>query len=183
MNDIVLQEGQLLLEAWHVEFKGMGRLRRKPEEWVECRIVKMYHGTIYGGANGTGKTVEEARLEAVLGMARAICDDVTAFDHDADEIFKAEQYRWWLDKIQECRESLELGEETPGSARKLKKRIKRLENLMAEWQEDHDYWPEEDTPNDRIAARAAQIRTDTAKRRAASARISALAAAARADAS
>lgn len=184
MSDIVLQEGQVLLEAWHVEFTGKNRVRRKPEEWIECRVVKMYHGTIYGGATGVGKTVEEARLEAVLGLARAICDDVTAFDHDADEIFKAEQYRWWLGKIQECRESLEFGEETEGSEKKIKRRIRRLENLMAEWQEDHDYWPEEESADQaRSEARAAQIRRDTERRRAASARISALAAAARADAS
>ena len=90
MSDIVLQEGQKLTEHWHVEFTGKNRIHRPVEEWIECRIVKMYHSTIYGGANGLGKNVDEARLEAVLGLARAICDDVTAFDHDADEIFKAE---------------------------------------------------------------------------------------------
>lgn len=180
----MLQEGQKLTENWTVEFTGKSRIRRPVEEWVECRVVKMYHSTIYGGANGTGKTVEEARLEAVLGLARAITDDVTAFDHDADEIFKAEQYRWWLGKIQDCRESLEFGEDTAKSERKLKRHIKRLENMMAEWQEDHDYWPEEKAEADtRIEARAAQIRADTARRRAASARLAAKARDARPDAS
>jgi hypothetical protein len=177
VSDTVLQEGQVLLEAWHVEFKCVSR-RRPPSEWVECRVVKMYHGTIYGGANGVGKTVDEARLEAVLGLARAICDDFTAFDHDADEIFKAEQHRWWLSKLQECRESLEFGEGTPKSARKLKRRIRQIEQLMGEWQEEHDYWPEaEDADQEaRSKARAAQIRADTSKRRAASARIAEVAA-------
>jgi hypothetical protein len=179
VSDMTLQEGQKLSESWLVEFVGKSRLHRTPEQWVECRVVRMYHGTIYGGANGVGKTVDEARLEAVLGLARAITDDVSAFDHDADEIFKAEQYRWWLGKIQECREALESGEDTPKYARKLKRHIKRIENMMAEWQEDHDYWPEEERntePEARRQARAAQIRADTAKRRAASARLAEIAA-------
>jgi hypothetical protein len=173
VSDITLQEGQRLSESWQVEFTGKSRLHRSPEQWVECRVVRMYHSTIYGGANGVGKTVDEARLEAILGLARAITDDVTAFDHDADEIFKAEQYRWWLSKVEECREALESGEDTPRSERKLRHRIKRIEKLMAEWQEDHDYWPEEESaePEARRQARAAQIRADTAKRRAASTRL------------
>jgi hypothetical protein len=175
MSDITLQEGQMLLEAWHVEFKGVSR-RRPPEEWVECRVVRMYHGTIYGGATGVGKTVEEARLEAVLGLARAITDDVTAFDHDADEIFKGEQYRWWLSRIQEERGILDEDyeeKERPRINKRAERRIKLLEEQMAIWQEEHDYWPEEesDTQEARREARAAQIRTDTAKRRAASARL------------
>ena len=142
MADIVLQEDQKLIEHWTVEFTGRSRLRRKPEEWIECRVVKMYHGTVYGGANGAGKTVEEARLNAVLGLARAICDDGSAFQHDADEIFKYEQYRWWQSKIQDEQECLLEGESSK-ERRKIKRRIKRLENLMAEWQENYDYWPEE----------------------------------------
>lgn len=173
MNNTMLQEGQKLTETWQVEFKGMNRRHRKLSEWVECRVIKMYHGTTYGGANGVGRTVEEARLNAVLGLARAITDDVTAFDHDADEIFKAEQYRWWLSKLQECRESLEFDEETPKSRRKLKRRINRIEQLMGEWQEEHDYWPEaQDTSQEaRSTARAAQIRADIERRRTASARL------------
>jgi hypothetical protein len=140
----------------------------------------MYHSTIYGGANGVGRTVEEARLEAVLGLARAITDDETAFDHDADEIFKAEQYRWWQCHISDVQEMLDAGEVTRKRGRR---RIKLLEQLMAEWQEDHDYWPEEKTEADaRIEVRAAQIREHTRRRRAASAHLSALAAAARANA-
>jgi hypothetical protein len=126
------------------------------------------------------------RSGSSVASSRAICDDVTAFDHDADEIFKGEQYRWWQAKLIEANNELE--EERDDAPRKsqitkLKRRIKRLENLMAEWQEDHDYWPEEEGADNRVEARAAKIRADTAKRRAASARISALAAAARTDAS
>ena len=145
MADIVLQEDQKLIEHWTVEFTGRNRLRRKPEEWIECRVVKMYHGTVYGGANGTGKTVEEARLNAVLGLARAICDDSTAFQHDADEIMKGEQYRWWKGKLHDLHEALEFteGEDDPGD-KKLRRRMKLTEQLMAEWQEEHDYWPEQD---------------------------------------
>jgi hypothetical protein len=173
MSDITLQEGQMLLEAWHVEFKGVSR-RRPPEEWVECRVVRMYHGTIYGGATGVGKTVEEARLEAVLGLARAITDDVTAFDHDADEIFKGEMLHWFANTIKEQQELLDDEEEiTPKALKRGQRRINLLEELLAMWQEDHDYWPEEesDTQEARREARAAKIRSDTAKRRAASARL------------
>src|SRR4051794_13577654 len=138
----------------------------------------MYHGTIYGGANGVGKTVDEARLEAVLATARAICDDSTAFDHDADEIFKAEQYRWWQDKLQEQQEELEEKDNPgPGQRKKAQRRIRLIEQLMGEWQEEHDYWPEEKAEaSDRIEARAAKIRADTARRRAASAALAAVAA-------
>lgn len=178
MSDTRLQEGQVLIEAWHVEFTGKNR-RRPPEEWIECRVVRMYHSTIYGGANGVGKTVDEARLEAVLGLARAICDDSTAFDHDADEIFKAEQYRWWQGKLQEQQDELEEKDNpSPGQRKKVQRRIRRIEQLMGEWQEEHDYWPEaQDADQEaRSQARAAQIRADTHKRRAASARLAEVAA-------
>jgi hypothetical protein len=173
MSDIALQEGQLLLEAWHVEFKGMGRRNRQPEEWVECRVVKMYHGTVYGGATGVGSTVEEARLEAVLGLARAICDDVSAFDHDAEEIFNAEQHRWWLSRIQEETDILDDSEMGPKDKKKAARKLALMEEQLAIWQEEHDYWPEEESANDeaRRKARSAQIRSHTLKRRAASARL------------
>lgn len=132
----------MLLEAWTVEYKGKERRGRKPDQWIECRIVRMYHGTVYGGSNGTGRTVEEARLSAVLGLARAICDDPSAFKHDAEAILMGEQLRWWENKLHELHESLEFGEEVTGSEKKLRRRIKLLEQLQAEWQEDHDYWPE-----------------------------------------
>jgi hypothetical protein len=172
-NDYPLQEGQMLMEAWHVEFKGMSRIRRPAEEWVECRIVKMYHGTVYGGATGVGSTVDEARLEAVLGLARAICDDVTAFDHDADEIFKGEQHRWWLSRIQEETDILDDEEMQPKDYKKARRRIELLEQQLAIWQEEHDYWPEEESADQeaRSKARATKIRSDTIKRRAASARL------------
>jgi hypothetical protein len=143
VSDIVLQEGQKLREEWTVEYVGRSRMHRPADDWVECRIVHMYHSTIYGGANGTGKTVEEARLNGVLGLARAICNDGEAFKHDSYEIFRQQQLGWFEDKLQEYRESLELGEDVIGSEKKLKRRIKLLEQLTAEWQEDHDYWPKE----------------------------------------
>jgi hypothetical protein len=184
-SDIVLQPGQVLLEGWHVEFTGKNRVHRPAEEWIECRIVKMYHNTIYGGANGVGRTVDEARLEAVLGMARAICDDVTAFDHDADEIFKDEMLHWFANTIKEQQENLDDDEEiTPKALKRGQRRINLLEELLAMWQEDHDYWPDtetEATSQGRVAARAAEIREHTARRRAASARLSVLAAQARTD--
>jgi hypothetical protein len=182
VSDTTLSEGQMLVEAWEVQFKGRNRARRPVEEWVECRVVNMFHSTIYGGANGTGRTVEEARLEAVLGLARAICDDLTAFDHDADEIFKAEQLRWFQSTIAEQAEIIEDEESSPKQHKKAMRRIKLLEELQGIWQEDHDYWPDtdsEEAARSRTEARVAQIREHTARRRAASARISALAAAAR----
>jgi hypothetical protein len=181
MTDIVLQEGQKLTEHWQVEFTGMSRIMRPVEKWIECRMVKMYHSTIYAGSVGKGRTVEEARLNMVLAVARAICQDMTAFGHDADEIFKGEQYRWWLSKIQEYQDELEAEEEdAPRKSHitKLKRRIKLLEQMMAEWQEEHDYWPEEDAEaateeNPRLA----RLKADIARRRAASASLSATAAA------
>ena len=181
-NDILLQPGQVLTEQWEIQFTGRGRIHRPVEEWVECRIVKMYHSTIYGGAHGTGSTVDEARLEAVLGMARAICDDVTAFDHDADEIFKAEQHRWFLGQIKEHQDNLDDDEDLDTKTRKRdQRRIDVLEELLGIWQEDHDYYPEEASADSetRIAQRAAEIRDHTIRRRAASARIATLAATAR----
>jgi hypothetical protein len=147
MTDIVLREGQKLSEEWLVEYTGRG-YRASADRRVECRIVNMYHSTVYGGANGHGKTVDEARLNAVLGLARAICDDATAFRYDADEIMKGEQLRWWQGRIQQEQEELELLEEDkPGSnhsaRKKIERRIKLLEQLQGEWQEEHDYWPEE----------------------------------------
>jgi hypothetical protein len=185
MGDIILQEGQVLLEAWHVEFVGKQRRSRPVDEWIECRVVKMYHGTIYGGANGVGKTVEEARLNAILGLANAICDDVTAFDHDADEIFKGEMYRWWSGKLDELAEEIDSLDEKEDAARikKLRARINRLHKIMCLWQEDYDYWPE--TPDSEEAeareartsiSRLQRIRADTDRRRAASARLRAKAA-------
>jgi aspartate oxidase len=121
----------------------------------------MYHSTIYGGSHGYGKTVDEARLNAVLGLARAICDDGTAFNYDAEEIFKAQQLSWWQSRIQQEREELELLEEDkPGSnryARKIERRIKLLEQLQGEWQEEHDYWPEEAREATRPSATPAAI--------------------------
>lgn len=176
----------MLIEAWAVEFKGVSRRSKPVDEWVECRIVKMFHGTVYGGAHGVGKTVDEARLNAVLGLANAICDDTSAFDHDADEIFKAEVYRWFQSKLQEIRdeqEALEGEYDNPSKGasemKKLNRRAKLVEQLMAEWQEDYDYYPAEAENGVRTTAdiaRLQKLRADIDRRRAASARLQAKAA-------
>jgi len=174
-SDIILQPGQVLTEHWEVQYKGQPRIHKPVEEWVECRVVRMYHSTVYGGAAGRGTTVDEARLEAVLGLARAICDDVSAFQHDADEIFKAEMLRWFEETIKEQQDILDEEYEEkdrPKIDKKAQRRIKLLEELQAMWQEDHDYWPEKEEAS-RAAARAEVVREQTARRRAASARLSA----------
>jgi hypothetical protein len=147
VSDIVLQEDQKLLEYWVVEYTGKDRRRRRIDEWVECRIIKMYHSTIYAGSTGYGKTVDEARLNAVLGLACAICDDSTAFQHDADDIFRKQQLGWFNAKMSELRDELDLldDDDPPKAVKQVKRRIKCLDQLTAEWQEEHDYWPEERT--------------------------------------
>lgn len=164
MNNYTIQDGQKLTEQWEVEYIGRGFRSSTPDKRVECRIVKMYHSTIYGGANGHGKTVDEARLNAVLGLARAICDDGTAFNYDAEEIFKAQQLSWWKSRIQQEQEELELLEDEdepprsrPRERRKIERRIKLLEQLQGEWQEEHDYWPEEAREAARPSATSAAI--------------------------
>ena len=144
-NSYSIQEGQKLTEQWEVEFIGRGYRHASPDKRVECRVVKMYHGTIYGGAHGFGKTVDEARLNAVLGLARAICDDGSAFNYDAEEIFKAQQLGWFEARLKEEQEALELLDEgaTQKERRRIIRRINLIDKLMGEWQEEHDYWPEE----------------------------------------
>ena len=178
VSDIVLQEGQVLMEAWHVEYTGKRRLSRPAEEWIECRVVKMYHCTIYGGANGNwqdGRGSATERRAGARPMPSAMtCRRLTTTPTRSS---RPRSYRWWLGKLQECRESLEDGEDAPGSEKKLKRRIKQLENMMAEWQEDYDYYPEETIADEAKArttadiARLQQIRSGTDRRRAASARL------------
>lgn len=157
-NDSLLAPGQKLVEHWEVEFEGKDRRSQKPYRYVEARLRRWYHNTYYGGSGGEGETVDEARLAMVLSLARAICNDGDAFQHDADDIFRGEMLRWFQGKIQEYDDYLELEDLTDKQARKTKRRIRLLEQLTAEWQEDYDYWPEEDDAPDAQVARAGDRR-------------------------
>jgi hypothetical protein len=148
MREIVLKEGQKLTEMWEVEFSGQD-WRGQPDKRIRCRIKEMYTSAIYGGAHGYGATVDEARLNAVLGLARAICDDPNAFSYNAEEIFKAQQLGWFEGRIQEERDLLDSKD---FSHQKTRRRIKLLEQLQAEWQEEHDYWPEVEVQAQRATA-------------------------------
>lgn len=167
MSSTVLQDGQKLTEHWEVEYTGKGyQQQRDPAKRIECRVVKMYHSTIYGGSNGTGATVEEARLNAVLGLARAICNDGTAFNYDADEIFKGQQLRWFESKRQELQDELsdlesEFEQPRKGSSeiKKVRQRIKQLEQLQAEWQDEHDYWPAETEETNDLPGKVTAVRS------------------------
>ena len=71
----------------------------------------------------------------VLAVARAISEDVTAFQHDADELYKAQMLRWWDSKIKEQREELELleddADESPRRKHKQERRQDRARDQAA----------------------------------------------------
>lgn len=160
----MLEVGQKLTETWEITFEG--RESRSPggyRRFVTGTISKWFHGTIYGGNAGEGQTIDEARLAMVLGTARAICDDDTAFVHDADQLHLARTLAWFTGRMEELEEELE--EEQQGElprksvCNKLKRQMKFLNQLTAEWQEEHDYYPQEEDAPGSQTTREADIRS------------------------
>ncbi len=165
-NDIKLAPGQKLEETWTIRFEGRERRGEKPFRFVTGTILRWYNGTYYGGSTGEGETVDEARLAMVLGLARAICNDESAFNHDAEELGNWAQLHWFQAKIKELQEERDSEDLTSKAAKRLDRKINFLELLMAEWQEDSDFWPDDEedrTTYDRLKAEA----TRQADRRAA----------------
>lgn len=161
-----LYPGQKLTETWEIIFEG--REARGPNgyrRFITGTIGKWFHTTIYGGSTGEGQTIDEARLAMVLGIARAICDDESAFIHNADEISKAQTLRWFQSKAEEL--ATELDEEQHSEVvrqsvcNKYQRRMKFLDQLTAEWQDEHDYWPEETKEEDAAPASNTAREADT----------------------
>lgn len=151
-----LKRGQVLTENWEIKYEGVGR--HGP---VEVRaMLKTWPNTTYYASGVEAETVDQARLMLVLQQARAICDDENAFQHDADELANQGTLRWFNSKLQELKDEIEMleDEDEPAKShtrelRRLQRRIKLVEQLTAEWQEDNDFWPEEADDTDTEATR------------------------------
>lgn len=156
-----LKRGQVLTENWEIKYEGVGR--HGP---VAVRaMLKTWPNTTYYASSVEAETVDQARLMLVLQQARAICDDETAFQHDADELANQATLHWFNSKVRELRDEAEMleDEDEPAKShtrelRRLQRRIKLVEQLTAEWQEDNDYWPEEPDAADTEATRQADRR-------------------------
>jgi hypothetical protein len=141
-----LGEGQRLEEVWRFEYVPLPLAYRGPER-VRARMVWWPNSTHYA-TSVEARTIFEARLHMVLQLARAICDDTSAFQHDAEDIYRADTLRWFQSRRKELVEELEAenwsAKVSAKSARKLNRKLAFLDRLIAEWQEDHDYWPDEE---------------------------------------
>ena len=170
MYNTRLAPGQKLSETWEIEFEGRERRHEKPHRYITGSVRRWYHGTYYGGSTGEGETVDEARLSMVLGLARAICDDESAFQHDADELANFRMLHWFQDKIKELRDEEDSPEDlTVKRSKQLDRRIRFLERLQGEWQEENDFWPEENDEHTSQATREADRRIAAAAVRVATA--------------
>jgi hypothetical protein len=158
-NDIRLAPEQKLTEMWEIQYEGRERRGQRPYRIVTGTIKHWFHSTYYGGATGEGETVQEARLAMVLGLARAICNDESAFSYDAEQIGKSIMLHWFQDKLKELVAEFDVEDLTEKQSKKLRRRIKFLEQLTAEWQEDNDYWPEEADATETETTRQADTHT------------------------
>jgi hypothetical protein len=143
---------------WEVQFEGRERRGQRPYRIVTGTLKHWFHSTYYGGATGEGETVPEARLAMVLGLARAICDDESAFSYDAEQLGNSKMLHWFQSKLEELVAEFEVEDLTEKQSKKLRRQIKFLEQLMAEWQESNDYWPEEADDTETEATRTADTR-------------------------
>jgi hypothetical protein len=100
-----LGEGQRLEEVWRFEYVPLPLAYRGPER-VRARMVWWPNSTHYA-TSVEARTIFEARLHMVLQLARAICDDTSAFQHDAEDIYRADTLRWFQSRRKELVEELE----------------------------------------------------------------------------
>lgn len=140
-----IKPGQKLSETWEIEYEcvtgtGISEVRGRLTAWPN---------TTYYAASATGATVDEVRLKIVLGLARGVCDDETAFQHDARDIHLADMRQWFLGKQQEIKEQIETEKADKDSEdydaveiRELLEKLATIRALFGEWGEDHDYYPE-----------------------------------------
>ena len=152
-----LSEGQKLVEVWRIEYEPMPLAHRGPDR-VRGRMVWWPHATHYA-SSVEAPDIHTARLQIVLGQARAICDDALAFKYDEDNIHNANMLAWFNGKLQELHDEEDAEGLTVKRSKQLDREIRLLERLVAEWQEEHDYWPEEDDAPGSEATRAKDKRT------------------------
>lgn len=147
MADQDIKPGQKLTEMWGISFEKM-----KGGSPIVARLDSWPHTTYYLG-RGEGKTVEEARLQLITMLARAIHEDPNPFGDLGSVIHSADVLKFLRSLMQGEQEATAEEHYRPANDNYL---ADNFEDLPEGWEKvvDHiitlfqghmDYWPEEET--------------------------------------
>jgi len=134
-DDQDMKPGQKLTEMWGVSYE-----KQKYDSPIVARLDSWPHHTYYL-SRGEGKTVDEARLQLVTMLARAIHEDPNPFG-DLGKVIHTAHVIEFLRSLTDEDEANNLADNFEGLPEGWEQVV---DHIITLFQGHMDYWPEEET--------------------------------------
>jgi hypothetical protein len=135
MSDQSIKPGQKLTEMWGISFE-----KQRLDSPIVARLDSWPHTTYYL-SRGEGKTVEEARLQLVTMLARAIHEDPNPFG-DLGKVIHAAHVIEFLRSLTDETGPNNLEDNFEGTPAGWEEVV---DHIITLFQGHMDFWPEEET--------------------------------------